>query len=100
MTTNNPMTVITSKSFGALNVDVYQNDKHQYYMTREQIGAALEYNNPNKAIQNIHVKNTDRLDPLSTFLKLRKVEGGITKEREYIVYSLRGVMEICRLSQA
>lgn len=99
MTTNNPMTVITSKSFGALNVDVYQNDKHQYYMTREQIGAALEYNNPNKAIQNIHVKNTDRLDPLSTFLKLRKVEGGITKEREYICYSLRGVMEICRLSR-
>ena len=99
MTTNNPMTVITSKSFGVLNVDVYQNDKHQYYMTREQIGAALEYNNPNKAIQNIHVKNTDRLDPLSTFLSLRKVEGGITKEREYIVYSLRGVMEICRLSR-
>lgn len=99
MTANNPMTVITSKSFGVLNVDVYQNDKHQYYMTREQIGAALEYNNPNKAIQNIHVKNTDRLDPLSTFLKLRKVEGGITKEREYIVYSLRGVMEICRLSR-
>lgn len=99
MITNNPMTVITSKSFGALNVDVYQNDKHQYYMTREQIGAALEYNNPNKAIQNIHVKNTDRLDPLSTFLKLRKVEGGITKEREIICYSLRGVMEICRLSR-
>lgn len=99
MTTNNPMTVITSKPFGVLNVDVYQNDKHQYYMTREQIGAALEYNNPNKAIQNIHVKNTDRLDPLSTFLKLRKVEGEITKEREYIVYSLRGVMEICRLSR-
>jgi len=99
MTTNNSMTVITSKPFGALNVDVYQNDKHQYYMTREQIGTALEYNNPNKAIQNIHVKNTDRLDPLSTFLKLRNVEGGITKEREYIVYSLRGVMEICRLSR-
>lgn len=99
MATNNSMTVITSKPFGALNVDVYQNDKHQYYMTREQIGTALEYNNPNKAIQNIHVKNTDRLDPLSTFLKLRNVEGGITKEREYIVYSLRGVMEICRLSR-
>lgn len=42
MATNNPMTVITSKPFGALNVDVYQNDKHQYYMTREQIGRALE----------------------------------------------------------
>lgn len=99
MTTNNSMTVITSKPFGALSMDVYEDNNHQYYMTREQIGTALEYNNPNKAIQNIHVKNTDRLDPLSTFLKLRNVEGGITKEREYIVYSLRGVMEICRLSR-
>lgn len=99
MTTNNPMTVITSKPFGALNMDVYEDSKHQYYMTREQIGRALEYNNPNKAIQNIHVKNADRLDPLSTFLKLRNVEGGITKEREIICYSLRGVMEICRLSR-
>lgn len=99
MATNNPMTVITSKSFGALNMDVYEDSKHQYYMTREQIGRALEYNNPNKAIQNIHVKNADRLDPLSTFLKLRNVEGGITKEREIICYSLRGVMEICRLSR-
>lgn len=99
MTTNNPMTVITSKPFGALSMDVYEDNNHQYYMTREQIGTALEYNNPNKAIQNIHVKNTDRLDPLSTFLKLRNVEGEITKEREYIVYSLRGVMEICRLSR-
>lgn len=99
MATNNSMTVITSKPFGALSMDVYEDNNHQYYMTREQIGTALEYNNPNKAIQNIHVKNTDRLDPLSTFLKLRNVEGGITKEREYIVYSLRGVMEICRLSR-
>ena len=99
MATNNSMTVITSKPFGALSMDVYEDNNHQYYMTREQIGTALEYNNPNKAIQNIHVKNTDRLDPLSTFLKLRNVEGGITKEREYIAYSLRGVMEICRLSR-
>lgn len=71
MTTNNPMTVITSKPFGALSMDVYEDNNHQYYMTREQIGAALEYNNPNKAIQNIHVKNTDRLDPLSTQARVR-----------------------------
>lgn len=29
MTTNNSMTVITSKPFGALNVDVYEDNKHQ-----------------------------------------------------------------------
>ena len=31
------------------------------------------------------VEDTEDLDPLSTFLKLRKVEGGITKERELFV---------------
>ena len=99
MTTNNPMTVITSKSFGALNVDVYQNDKRQYYMTREQIGRALECKEPRKYIAKIHERNADRLDSLSTVVKLTTVEGGITKEREIICYSLRGVMEICRLSR-
>ena len=99
MTTNNPMTVITSKHFGALNVDVYQNEKHQYYMTREQIGTALEYNNPNDAIRIIHSRNADRLDPLSTSFKLNGVEGGVTKARNIITYNLRGVMEICRLSR-
>lgn len=99
MTTNNPMTVITSKPFGALNVAVYQNDKHQYYMTREQIGRALECKEPRKYIAKIHERNADRLDSLSTVVNLTTVEGGITKEREIICYSLRGVMEICRLSR-
>lgn len=99
MAANNSMTVITSKPFGALNVDVYQNDKHQYYMTREQIGAALEYGNPQISIGTIHKRNTDRLDPLSTLINLIKVEGNRTVEREVVCYSLRGVMEICRLSR-
>ena len=99
MATNNTMTVITSKPFGALNVDVYQNDKHQYYMTREQIGRALECKDPRKYIAKIHERNADRLDSLSTVVNLTTVEGGITKEREIICYSLRGVMEICRFSR-
>ena len=99
MTANNSMTVITSKPFGTLNMDVYEDSKHQYYMTREQIGAALEYNNPNDAIRIIHSRNADRLDPLSTSFKLNGVEGGVTKARNIITYNLRGVMEICRLSR-
>ena len=99
MATNNSMTVITSKPFGTLNMDVYEDSKHQYYMTREQIGTALEYGNPSKAIQNIHVKNSDRLDPLSSFLNLRNEVGNHTQMRQVYVYNLRGVMEICRLSR-
>ena len=99
MTTNNPMTVVTSKPFGALSMDVYEDNNHQYYMTREQIGTALECKDPRKYIAKIHERNADRLDSLSTVVKLTTVEGGITKEREIICYSLRGVMEICRLSR-
>lgn len=99
MTTNNPMTVITSKPFGTLNVDVYQNDKHQYYMTREQIGAALEYSDPRIAIYKIHQRNADRLDPLSSVTKLVTQVGNHTEERELFCYNLRGVMEICRFSR-
>lgn len=99
MTTNNSMTVITSKPFGALNVDVYQNDKHQYYMTREQIGRALECKEPRKYIAKIHERNADRLDPLSSVVNLTTEVGNYTQERQTYMYSLRGVMEICRLSR-
>ncbi len=99
MTTNNPMTVITSKPFGALNVDVYQNDKRQYYMTREQIGAALEYGNPKVAIMNIHTRNSDRLDKFCSVLNLSTEVGNHMQMRQTYVYSLRGVMEICRFSR-
>lgn len=99
MTTNNSMTVITSKPFGALNVDVYQNDKHQYYMTREQIGRALECKEPRKYIVKIHERNADRLDPLSSVVNLTTEVGNYTQERQTYMYSLRGVMEICRLSR-
>lgn len=74
MTTNNSMTKIISKPFGALNVDVYQNDKHQYYMTREQIGRALECKEPRKYIAKIHERNADRLDSLSTVVNLTTVD--------------------------
>ena len=96
---NNPMTVITSKPFGALNVDVYQNDKHQYYMTREQIGTALEYTSPVVAIKKIHDRYADRLDALSSITNLVIEVGNHTQMRQTYVYNLRGVMEICRFSR-
>lgn len=99
MTTNDSMTVITSKPFGALNVDVYQNDKHQYYMTREQIGTALEYTSPVVAIKKIHDRYADRLDALSSITNLVTEVGNHTQMRQTYVYNLRGVMEICRFSR-
>lgn len=97
--TNNSMIVIISKPFGALNMDVYEDSKHQYYMTREQIGTALEYSDPRIAIYKIHQRNADRLDPLSSVTKLVTQVGNHTEERELFCYNLRGVMEICRFSR-
>ena len=95
MTTNNPMTVITSKPFGVLNVDVYEDNKHQYYMTREQIGMALEYDDPRKRIAVIHSRKKDRLDKFSRGFQIETPSGSQTM----VCYNLKGVMEICRFSR-
>lgn len=45
------------------------------------------------------IENKDRLDPLSTTLTLGGVEGNRWVNRNTRVYTLRGVMEICRFSR-
>lgn len=72
-------------------------------MTRTQIGQALEYAKPNEAIQKIHEKYADRLDPQSLLPSLgSEVKNGdttYTRNKNTYVYTLRGVMEICRFSR-
>ena len=93
------LTLATQKPFGSLNCDFYKNDSNEFYMTREQIGQALEYNEPRKSIQKIHERNADRLNPLSSVVNLTTLEGGREVTRDVIVYTLRGAMEICRFSR-
>ena len=102
---NVAMQLATTRKFGELEIQVYENPvvghsraQDDFWMTREQIGQALEYGNPKVAISNIHQRNAERLDPLSRVLKLSTVEGKRTVAREVVCYSLRGVMEICRYS--
>ena len=103
----NAMQVATTRQFGNMEIKVYENPEvghsrvqDDFWMTREQIGQALEYDykDPGLAIRKIHARNASRLDPLSTRTKTVRVEGKRTVEREVICYSLRGVMEICRYS--
>ena len=75
-------------------------------LTREQIGQALEYANPIKAIQSIHNKHKDRLDSLSIRIKSEtfdtpQTEVGRNKNlmTERVYYTERGIMEICRWSR-
>ena len=101
----NALVLADTKKFGTLDIQVYENPavghsrvQDDFWMTREQVGTALEYGDPVNAIMKIHRRNADRLDPLSTKDKMSQVEGKRTVMREIVCYNLRGVMEICRYS--
>lgn len=95
------LTLVTQKPFGSLTCNVYQdeNNKNEFYMTRRQIGEALGYVKADDAIWQIHERNKDRLDSFSETSVLGVAEGNRTVRREICVYTLRGVMEICRFSR-
>jgi len=94
----NNLVLAKSESFGSVNCDFY-NDGNEILMTRRQIGEALEYNNPNDAINDIHSRHKKRLDKFSTTRRLRVLEGNREVTREVVLYSAKGVYEICRWSQ-
>lgn len=94
-TATTALTLATQKPFGTLTCDFYKDNSGEFYMTREQIGQALEYPAGAKAIAQIHSRNADRLNPMSGVLKM-KTPGG---EQDTFVYNIRGVMEICRFSR-
>ena len=94
--------LITTETFGDLACNFYRNMNDDILLTREQIGQALEYSNPIKAIQKIHLKHSDRLEPLCLRIKgSSQIGGDLTKseEQERVYYSERGIMEICRWSR-
>ena len=95
----NSLQKVSNSVFGAMVCDYYSDGKGEFFMTRQQIGQALGYDEPNKRIDEIHSKRKTRLDKFSTTLKLRVVEGGREVNREMTLYSAKGVYEICRWSR-
>lgn len=103
---NNNLKLITTEKFGELDCSFYRNMNDDILLTREQIGQALEYKDPIKSIQNIHMKHKDRLDHLSLKIKTETFDhhqsdvcrnNNLMTERVY--YTERGIMEICRWSR-
>lgn len=91
--------LIKSEKFGTVTCDFYEKE-NEFYMTREQIGAALGYASPKKAIQKIHMGHRNRLDQFSCLIKVTP-EAGVSSggAQETIMYNRKGIMEICRWSQ-
>jgi prophage antirepressor-like protein len=98
----NDMVLVKSASFNGIALDCYvkptQEDKGDFWATREQIGALLEYEYPNDSIRKIHERHAERLDMFSTSVKLTQVEGSREVIREIIVYNFKGLLEVCRYS--
>lgn len=87
--------LVKTENFNDLSCDFYSAED-KLWMTRKQIGQALEYSDPQKAIDNLHNKYKDRLDEYSVTLKLKATDN---KKYDTTLYSERGVMEICRRSR-
>lgn len=94
----NSLALVNSSFFGNVQCNFYS-DNNDFFMTRKQIGEALEYTDPQKAIDKLHERNKERLDMFSTTVKLGVVEGGRKVSRSQVVYSAKGVYEICRRSE-
>lgn len=54
--------LVTTENFGNISCDFYRNMNDDILLTREQIGSALEYTNPDDALSKIHKRHKDRLD--------------------------------------
>lgn len=87
---------ITTEKFGDLDCNFYRNMNNDILLTSEQIGSALEYTNPQKAIDNIHSKHKDRLDELSITIKTRGVTG---QEYPTTFYNERLLMDYFDISR-
>ena len=92
--------LIKEGDFLGTKCDFYKDeDNNNIYMTREQIGKALQYANPRDGIFRIHERNKDRLDRFSTVVKLSTVEGSRSVSRDRVLYIERGIYDICRFSR-
>lgn len=92
----NNLQLIKSENFGTAQCDFYGNGNNEFFMTREQIGRALEYSNHSDAIRKIHDRHKERLDKFSVEDKLSGTDG---KKYQTYLYTRKGIMEICRWSQ-
>lgn len=90
------LALATQQQFNSILCDFWMNEENEVFMTREQIGQALEYSSPRVAVTKIHSRNEKRLDRFSTSTKLVSLDG---KLRETVVYNEHGIYEVIRHSE-
>ena len=101
--TNSNFTLIKSAVVNGINIDCYAQEGNNqpgesFWLSREQIGRLLEYEDPMRSIRRLHSRNKKRLDKFSSVVNLTTVEGNRTVTRSMTVYNFKGLLEICRFS--
>ena len=89
MSQTSTLQILKSEVFGTVKCDFY-GDGNQVYMTREQIGTALGYSNPKRAISDIHNRHRERLDKFSRVTQIAYPSGG---KQDVYIYERKGVIE-------
>lgn len=69
MTNDIQLELAKSGDFLGVECSFYKDKNNNIYMTREQVGKALQYSNPQKGIDNLHSRNKDRLNKLSVSIQ-------------------------------
>lgn len=88
--------LIKSKKFNGIKCDFYKNENQEILLTRQQIGEALGYKNPQNAIDVLHSRHKERLDKFSVTVTLT---GADEKLYDTTLYTFKGLYEICRYSK-
>lgn len=88
--------LIKEGDFLGTKCDFYKDEDNNIYMTREQIGQALEYSDPIRNISKLHDRNKDRLDKFSVVVKLTTTD---QKQYNTTLYIEKGIYDICRFSR-
>lgn len=88
------MKLVKREKFADTTCDFFKNEDGDIFMTREQIGRALQYENPSAAIRKIHSKNKLRLDKFSRAFQVGTASGKQTTR----IYNEKGIYEIVRKS--
>ena len=93
----NDLVLFKSEVFQGIECDFWSNENNgDVFVTREQIGRALEYASPSNAIRKIHERNFDRIQKFSSIAQVDLPFGG---RQEVYLYNAKGVYEICRWSR-
>lgn len=90
------LSLVVKEMFEGNEMDIYQNEQNEVFMTRNQIGKALEYSDPNTAITKLHERHKARLDKFSVTTKLVGADG---KKYDTVIYNERGIYELIRRSR-